>query len=152
MWFWKQRFCTELRFVCFSSAAPSVDRLGRVASHLLQQRSFYPLLPPAEEMTTDTDLLLKHALMPYKPHMLVLPSELRFFVKVRFCRQSWIRIFVTSWALLVRSNNLCRLIYVANLDLKLVSVHTSSITSNISNPNPLDVSSNWKIVIILIFA
>lgn len=67
-----------------SSTTPGVDRLGRVASHLLQQRNFYPLMPPAEELAVDTNLLLKHALMPLKPHMLVLPSELRFFVKVSF--------------------------------------------------------------------
>lgn len=65
-----------------SSTTPSVDRLGRVASHLLQQRNFYPLMPPAEELTVDANLFFKHTLMPFKPHMLVLPSELRFFVKV----------------------------------------------------------------------
>lgn len=72
-----------------STSGPGVDRLGRLASHLLQQKNFYPLMPPAEEMSVDVGLLVEHALLPYKPHMLILPSELKHFVKVTFSFQSF---------------------------------------------------------------
>lgn len=39
-------------------------------------------MPPAEEMSVDVGLLLEHAVLSYKPHMMILPSELKYFVKV----------------------------------------------------------------------
>ncbi|XP_054289402.1 DNA polymerase alpha subunit B isoform X2 [Macrosteles quadrilineatus] len=57
------------------------DRLGRLASHLLQQQSFYPLQPPCEDLTVDSELWDIHACFPVTPHVLVVPSNLRYFIK-----------------------------------------------------------------------
>jgi DNA polymerase alpha subunit B len=35
----------------------SGDRLRRLANHLIQQRSFYPLYPPNEELSLDVEQL-----------------------------------------------------------------------------------------------
>lgn len=60
-----------------------MDRLGRLASHLFSQRNFYPLVPPAEEMSIDMDLFTKHGILSYIPHMLILPSDFKQFIKVK---------------------------------------------------------------------
>lgn len=57
------------------------DRLGRIAGHILSQQSFYPLYPPAEEMNLDLELWTKYAALEVTPHILILPSDLRCFVK-----------------------------------------------------------------------
>jgi DNA polymerase alpha subunit B len=58
------------------------DRLKRLATHLLQQRSFYPLYPPNEEMTNvDYEKMESHAQIGVLPHVLVLPSDLMHFYK-----------------------------------------------------------------------
>lgn len=59
----------------------SPDRLGRLCSHLLAQRSFYPLYPPDEEINIDYLNFEQYALLPVMPHILILPSDLRYFVK-----------------------------------------------------------------------
>ena len=38
----------------------SGDRLRRLANHLVQQRSFYPLFPPNEELSIDLEMLEAH--------------------------------------------------------------------------------------------
>ncbi|XP_046490163.1 DNA polymerase alpha subunit B [Neodiprion pinetum] len=55
------------------------DRLTRLATHLLAQKCFYPLVPPSEEVNVDTDLWEKYAFMHQQPHILILPSSLRYF-------------------------------------------------------------------------
>lgn len=60
----------------------TTDRMGRMASHLLNQKNFYPLYPPNKEICIDHDLFNEFAIMPCKPHILILPSNLRHFVKV----------------------------------------------------------------------
>ncbi|KAL5717740.1 hypothetical protein ACHQM5_010709 [Ranunculus cassubicifolius] len=62
--------------------APSRDRLGLVATHLLKQRSFYPLYPPAEEVPLDLSLAPEALQMPSIPNILITPSDLVPFVKV----------------------------------------------------------------------
>ena len=57
------------------------DRLGRLASHLLSQQSFYPLYPPAEEMSCDLEHWQRYCRLPFAPHLLILPSDLRHFAK-----------------------------------------------------------------------
>jgi len=60
----------------------SGDRLRRLASHLLQQQSFYPLYPPNEEMNVDLEQLENIGQMPpEQPDVLVLPSDLLHFFK-----------------------------------------------------------------------
>lgn len=61
----------------------SGDRMGRLASHLLHQASFYPLYPPNEEVNVDYEHLESHARFPTTsvPHLLLLPSDLTYFVR-----------------------------------------------------------------------
>jgi DNA polymerase alpha subunit B len=61
------------------------DRIGRMASHLLQQRHMYPLFPPANEDDryehvdqTQLDALTIEEL----PHILILPSQWHPFIKL----------------------------------------------------------------------
>jgi len=58
------------------------DRIKRLASHLIQQRSFYPLFPPNEDLLTiDYEKLEAHGQISVRPHVLVLPSDLQHFYK-----------------------------------------------------------------------
>ncbi|XP_071505215.1 DNA polymerase alpha subunit B-like [Diadema antillarum] len=59
----------------------SSDRLGRLVRHILTQRNFYPLYPPAEEVPVDYDKFSRFAKMACAPHLFICPSRLRFFVK-----------------------------------------------------------------------
>nr|CAG4644042.1 EOG090X07VJ [Lepidurus arcticus] len=57
------------------------DRLGRLAAHLLKQRTFYPLFPANDEVSLDLHYWEQRAIITEKPHFMVLPSDLRMFVK-----------------------------------------------------------------------
>lgn len=60
------------------------SRLFRIAQHLLQQRSFYPLFPPPAAPTMQTNLDLKHMeqwRMPCQPDILIVPSKLTSFAR-----------------------------------------------------------------------
>nr|CAG4642586.1 EOG090X07VJ [Evadne anonyx] len=57
------------------------DRLGRLVTHLFSQQSFYPLHPAAEEMSIDLEHCDKHCKLPFPPHLLIVPSDLRHFIK-----------------------------------------------------------------------
>ncbi|KJE90464.1 hypothetical protein CAOG_01774 [Capsaspora owczarzaki ATCC 30864] len=62
-------------------AGDTSDRLARLAGHLLDQRSFYPLFPPA--LGTNTELTHRKQLdLPVTPDVLILPSDLKFFAKI----------------------------------------------------------------------
>ncbi|NXA43918.1 DPOA2 polymerase, partial [Eudromia elegans] len=64
------------------SSSPGIsDRFTRILKHVLTQRSYYPLFPPAEELNVDYETFRVHAALPVTPHVLVVPSELRYFVK-----------------------------------------------------------------------
>ncbi|XP_009127568.1 DNA polymerase alpha subunit B [Brassica rapa] len=58
------------------------DRLGRLASHLLRQRSFYPLYPPPESLPYDSRLAPQALQISSIPDILLLPSDMKYFVKV----------------------------------------------------------------------
>jgi len=62
-----------------ASRAPG-DRITRLANHILQQRSFYPLFPPAEgcQMSMAHSGLLR---LEQTPDVLLLPSQLNAFAK-----------------------------------------------------------------------
>lgn len=65
----------------------SSDRMARLASHLLSQHNFYPLYPPHKGICLDHGLFEQYGIMDCKPHILILPSNLRHFIKViYFCR------------------------------------------------------------------
>lgn len=56
------------------------SRLERIAQHMLQQQSYYPLFPPAQ----GTNLDLKHMSkwnMPCQPDLLIVPSKLTSFAR-----------------------------------------------------------------------
>ncbi|KAI4461343.1 dna polymerase 2 alpha 70 kda subunit [Holotrichia oblita] len=59
-----------------------MDRMGRLAAHILQQRNFFPLYPNRDPaISIDYERLLKDCTVDVKPHLLLLPSVLRYFVK-----------------------------------------------------------------------
>ncbi|ESQ28529.1 hypothetical protein EUTSA_v10018287mg [Eutrema salsugineum] len=60
----------------------TTDRMSRLASHLLRQRSFYPLYPPPESLPYDSTLAPKALQISSIPDILLLPSDMRYFVKV----------------------------------------------------------------------
>lgn len=57
------------------------DRFSRILKHMLTQRSYYPLYPPVEEVNMDYEKFQSFGQMPLTPDVLVVPSELRYFVK-----------------------------------------------------------------------
>lgn len=59
----------------------SSDRLARLCSHILAQNSFYPLHPASEDVNLDYSLYERHATLAQKPQILILPSELKQFIK-----------------------------------------------------------------------
>lgn len=58
-----------------------MDKLSRLGNYVLNQACFYPLYPPAKEVNIDTELWGKYAFMKEKPHLLILPSDMRYFCK-----------------------------------------------------------------------
>lgn len=56
------------------------DRLGRLCRHILNQHSFYPLYPP-NEVNISYEHLELYTKLPITPHILILPSDLRNFIK-----------------------------------------------------------------------
>ena len=63
-----------------TSRGQSGDRMGRLANHILQQRSYYPMCPPAPGLNLVYEHMDKLSL-PISPDIMVLPSDLRFFAK-----------------------------------------------------------------------
>lgn len=72
-----------LQYSSFPSPPQGSDRLGRLTRHILRQQSLYPLYPPAEGMCIDMEQAETHARLPCTPHVLVIPSDLRYFARVR---------------------------------------------------------------------
>ncbi|XP_013861716.1 DNA polymerase alpha subunit B [Austrofundulus limnaeus] len=63
------------------SCGTSSDRFSRILKHILTQRSYYPLYPPAEELNMDYEKFQRFGQMSFTPDVLIVPSELRYFVK-----------------------------------------------------------------------
>lgn len=59
------------------------NRLGRMARHLLRQRSYAPVFPTSTEAAVDLEKSVEHAALPCTPDVLVLPSKL-----AAFCRET----------------------------------------------------------------
>lgn len=57
------------------------DRFSRILTHMLTQRSYYPLYPPVEEVNMDYEKFQSFGQMPLTPDILIIPSELRYFIK-----------------------------------------------------------------------
>ena len=64
-----------------TSRGQSGDRMGRLANHMLEQRSYYPLLPPAPGVNLEYEQLAYINLPKITPDIMLLPSQLRHFVK-----------------------------------------------------------------------
>lgn len=58
------------------------DRMSRLSNHILGQRSFYPLYPPAESVPLDFSLAPEALSISLIPDILILPSDMKYFVKV----------------------------------------------------------------------
>ncbi|XP_020220772.1 DNA polymerase alpha subunit B [Cajanus cajan] len=58
-----------------------IDRMSRLANHILNQQSFYPLYPPAE-IPLDFSLAPEALQLSLVPDILILPSDIKYFVKV----------------------------------------------------------------------
>ncbi|XP_062204477.1 uncharacterized protein LOC133906549 [Phragmites australis] len=58
------------------------DRIGRLATHILKQQSYYPLYPPAAGVPLDFSLAKEALDISSAPDVLLLPSDLAPFVKV----------------------------------------------------------------------
>ncbi|KAJ8014897.1 hypothetical protein DPEC_G00020550 [Dallia pectoralis] len=63
------------------SCAAGSDRFSRILKHMLTQRSYYPLYPPVEDINMDYEKFQSYGLMPVCPDVLIVPSELRYFIK-----------------------------------------------------------------------
>ncbi|XP_028771323.1 DNA polymerase alpha subunit B isoform X2 [Neltuma alba] len=64
-----------------ADAKPS-DRMSRLVNHILKQQSFYPLYPPAESVPLDHSLAPEALQVPSVPDILILPSDIKYFIKV----------------------------------------------------------------------
>ncbi|XP_036784059.2 DNA polymerase alpha subunit B isoform X1 [Manis pentadactyla] len=64
-----------------SCSSGTSDRFSRILKHILTQRSYYPLYPPQEDMAIDYENFCAYAQLPVTPDILIVPSELRYFVK-----------------------------------------------------------------------
>ncbi|KAF5928180.1 hypothetical protein HPG69_018417 [Diceros bicornis minor] len=65
-----------------SSSSRTSDRFSRILKHILTQRSYYPLYPPQEDMAIDYENFYAYAQLPVTPDVFIIPSELRYFVKM----------------------------------------------------------------------
>uniref|UniRef100_A0A8C4ENP7 DNA polymerase alpha subunit B n=1 Tax=Dicentrarchus labrax TaxID=13489 RepID=A0A8C4ENP7_DICLA len=63
------------------SCGSGSDRFSRILKHMLTQRSYYPLYPPVEEVNMDYEKFQSFGQLPLTPDVLIIPSELRYFVK-----------------------------------------------------------------------
>ncbi|KAL3649861.1 hypothetical protein CASFOL_006264 [Castilleja foliolosa] len=68
--------------ICRNPPGGSKQRLTNLAKHILNQHSFYPLYPPAEDVPLDFSLANKALQFSSIPDILILPSDLTHFVKV----------------------------------------------------------------------
>lgn len=46
------------------------------------RKSYYPLYPPSEEVNFDHKNFIEYGFMPSTPDILIVPSDLHYFVKV----------------------------------------------------------------------
>ncbi|KOC66681.1 DNA polymerase alpha subunit B [Habropoda laboriosa] len=64
------------------SNTSGMDRLGRLANHVLSQATFYPSYPPFPGLNLDTTLWKKYACFEQQPHIMILPSDIKHYCKV----------------------------------------------------------------------
>ncbi|KAE8732081.1 putative amino acid transporter [Hibiscus syriacus] len=71
-----------LKLILLRGEGKPNDRLSRLATHILSQQSFYPLYPPAEGVPVDFSLAPEALQISSVPELLILPSDIKYFVKV----------------------------------------------------------------------
>jgi len=59
----------------------SGDRMTALSRHLLVQRIYYPLYPGDESVPLDVKHFVESGGMSVRPHILILPSDIRSFIK-----------------------------------------------------------------------
>eukprot|EP00039_Didymoeca_costata_P013829 m.216520 g.216520 ORF g.216520 m.216520 type:complete len:642 (+) comp15879_c0_seq5:111-2036(+) len=57
------------------------DRLGRLANHIIQQQSYYPIVPTGKGVNMEFDHEKKIRLPKVTPDILLLPSDMKYFIK-----------------------------------------------------------------------
>lgn len=57
------------------------DRISRLVQHILTQQNYYPLYPPHPDVPVDVEHFFVHCQLPIAPHLMILPSDLRCFIK-----------------------------------------------------------------------
>ncbi|GFN97156.1 DNA polymerase alpha subunit b [Plakobranchus ocellatus] len=67
--------------ISLGAQTSGLDRMGRLAQHILHQQSYYPLYPPSEDVNVDYDRWETSAKLPVTPHILLLPSDIKAFAK-----------------------------------------------------------------------
>jgi len=60
-----------------------------VSYHIVVVCSFYPLYPPHPDVPVDVEKFDVHCRLPVAPHVMVLPSDLRCFIKVECLVLLW---------------------------------------------------------------
>ena len=75
-------YATDNNIVPFCSPTQQGDRLSRLVQHVLAQQVLYPVSPPPDNVSVSPQLLHQHASLNCKPHVIVLPSDLRHYAKV----------------------------------------------------------------------
>ena len=55
--------------------------MSRLTQHLLTQHNYYPLYPAVDDVSIEYERFELHATMPVRPHIMIIPSDLRYFVK-----------------------------------------------------------------------
>lgn len=72
------------RLIWLSSISRNAgDKIRRSFNYLLHQRSFYPLNPPPEDVAVDSELVKNHANLDFVPNVMILPSSMKCFIRVR---------------------------------------------------------------------
>lgn len=76
--------CTDiLKHLANSEIAKSTiaDRMGGLSKLILSQGNMYPLQPPDESVPLDIELWKQYCRFTETPHILIMPSDLRYFIK-----------------------------------------------------------------------
>ncbi|VDD92327.1 unnamed protein product [Enterobius vermicularis] len=66
----------------FSENSENEDRIARLFSHLIRQRSLYPLYPPPHDVAQSTPKSIKASKLSNIPHIMILSSMLAPMIKV----------------------------------------------------------------------
>lgn len=59
------------------------EKIRRAVNHLFHQGSFYPLNPPHEDVSIDSELASKFCALKTVPNVLLLPGDNKCYIRVR---------------------------------------------------------------------